>query len=505
MVERENSTMNQKYIQTSKSPTKIFNVFIFSVFMVLFSLSSAFAIADHNLMNFTPAWTLDSDQVISATHFDIGTYNIDGTIINSVTFSEPDAYGEVGKESAYFDGADEYIQSLDSGKIPFTISRDTNFSVSIWFNTTTTGANDILFHVGGQGNSAFGMTAQKRNDGTIRASIVKNAVSNSIIAQGSTDYDGEGWHHLAVNFYAHNTTLEFIVDGTTRVSNSTVYATLSSIPDDDIIIGEGFYNGGYANQDYTGKLDEFYLYPFILTQNDIDAIITDHPYDQVTENITYSTNYTIDITENSYTGNQIVTGTLNISCLDTSLQCNVSAYAQLNGYNASSFSDPLLLPQEFTFFMNPGSISIPFSIQSNYDIIGEFSYNLSNNLSDSAIYLIQQLSDLNITLNIPPPSNETIHIALGGTCPFYETQSDSQFWIYMILGVVTVLTIFTGFIFNSVLLMMWTPFAAIYLSFASASCDMFLAMMWVVICAVACLRILFWIISLFLTKRFRIN
>ena len=193
-----------------------------------------------------------SAYVFSGNANDVSGNANNGTVQNGAALS-PDRYG-AGNSAYTLNGTNQYISTTKLYSAPST------FSISAWFNTTTTVGGSIV----GFGNSQTGTS------GTYDRNLYMNSVGQlyfgnysgtnvQTINSTSTFNDGN-WHHV-VGTFSSTTGLKLYVDGILLVYNTTFvgYYTYNGywrIGNNNL----GGYTSAPASNYFPGMIDDITIY-----------------------------------------------------------------------------------------------------------------------------------------------------------------------------------------------------------------------------------------------------
>ena len=222
------------------------------------------------------------------------TGNYNGTA-NNITY----ATGKFNK-AAQFNGSSSYIDTN------FTLPAISSYSISFWFNTSSTVTwNDFLGDNPSNGSGLGARIILAIKNGTHFHVAISNGSSfwqdNSTVS-ASNYVDGE-WHHyaLAVN----GTSVKLFVDGSLlHTYTSSVSAGTGGAR--SITLGRlGDYNGEY----FTGKLDQFRFYSGTFEQDQVSNLYSETIGDN--DDLDYGSPFTSIISANANAGFSIAKWTGN--------------------------------------------------------------------------------------------------------------------------------------------------------------------------------------------------
>ncbi len=194
----------------------------------------------------------------------------DGTTIvdssgsgNTGTWNTNDANssvaGRFGNALQFDDDLNDYVIANPVGAWPTT-----EFTLSTWVNTTTTGTESILSYFVPGSNNEFLLS---RPD-ALRLWIGTVPIDTTIsIADGN-------WHHLAITWASGGGALEFFVDGESQFTG-TLAAGHSLVPGGSFVIGQDqdTAGGGFQlGQGFDGQIDETGVYSRVLTSVEVATL-----------------------------------------------------------------------------------------------------------------------------------------------------------------------------------------------------------------------------------------
>jgi len=187
---------------------------------------------------------------------DVSSYGNNGT--NNGATLTTDRFGTAN--AAYsFNGTSNYITD------PFLDNNPTSYTVSIWFNTTSTTGGALI---GLQnGSYAADRVLYMSNSGQIYWGLNPGTVQTINTANSYNDGD---WHHVIVTVSSTGSTL--YVDGTSQASSTSMtvgnslngYWTMG-----DIILTS--WTSAPTNNYFTGKLDDIAVYHRVLSATEISS------------------------------------------------------------------------------------------------------------------------------------------------------------------------------------------------------------------------------------------
>ena len=217
------------------------------------------------------------------------TGNYNGTA-NNITY----ATGKFNK-AAQFNGSSSYIDTN------FTLPAISSYSISFWFNTSSTDTwNDFLADNESSGSGLSSRLILAIKNGTHFHVAISNGSSfwQDNTSVGASDYvDGE-WHHYAVA--VNGTSVKLFVDGSLlHTYTSSVSAGTGGAR--SITLGRlGDYNGEY----FTGKLDQFRFYSGTFEQDQVSNLYSETIGDN--DDLDYGSPSTTIISANANAGFSIV-------------------------------------------------------------------------------------------------------------------------------------------------------------------------------------------------------
>ncbi len=185
--------------------------------------------------------------------------NLSGTL-NGTTFISSKGTNTTGNFATRYDGVDDFCQVLDNDLLNLTMP----FSISLWINKTDVGSTEIAVYKNVQGtDSSFGISI----DGVEQVNVWQKVLGESDRSQrmDAVFIPTDQWIHIVA-----------IVNGTTG-SDAFIYIdAVQQVTVSGAIFGfdasdEDFYIGTDADliSDFTGDIDEVYIFNFSLSQNEI--------------------------------------------------------------------------------------------------------------------------------------------------------------------------------------------------------------------------------------------
>ncbi|MDB5007219.1 MAG: hypothetical protein JWP45_1612, partial [Mucilaginibacter sp.] len=207
----------------------------------------------------TPASGLYLSYPFSGNANDVSGNNNNGTTRGAPSLTS-DRYNAIN--SAYsFDGASQYISTAKSTGSP----GPQNFSISVWFKTSSAGGMLVGFANGQTGSTAdFDRHIYMSNSGQVYFGLYPGTFKT---INSTTTYDDGNWHHVVATESTTNGANLF-VDGTLQASD----ATMNSSQDYG---GNGYWRVGYnslsgwpsapSDTYFNGSLDDIAIYNTELT------------------------------------------------------------------------------------------------------------------------------------------------------------------------------------------------------------------------------------------------
>ncbi len=191
-------------------------------------------------------WKMDeADGVVS--NDDIRSRNAD--IYGATWQVNPNGY------AAQFDGVDDNVQ-VSAGNI--TITKEMDFTLEFWFNSTQNGAATLFANGKGDGVGADSLDSwniQKDASGMIH--VYHKGID--FVATNTNNFDGN-WHHFAL-IMNRSGNLSSYIDG--NLQNSVQGLAFNNLSGAYMYLGaRGFQTGLVTNYDnhFAGKIDEFRLW-----------------------------------------------------------------------------------------------------------------------------------------------------------------------------------------------------------------------------------------------------
>lgn len=191
-------------------------------------------------------WKMDeADGVVS--NDDIRSRNAD--IYGATWQVNPNGY------AAQFDGVDDNVQ-VSAGNI--TITKEMDFTLEFWFNSTQSGAATLFANGKGDGVGADSLNAwniQKDASGMIH--VYHKGID--FVATNTNNFDGN-WHHFAL-IMNRSGNLSSYIDG--NLQNSVQGLAFNNLSGAYLYLGaRGYENANTINYDnhFDGKIDEFRLW-----------------------------------------------------------------------------------------------------------------------------------------------------------------------------------------------------------------------------------------------------
>ncbi len=183
----------------------------------------------------------------------------DGTLFNSPTFVP----GRIGTQGLQFYGADSYVQ------IPRAIGGATNFSITFWLKTTSSGGSGTQWHNGA--GLVDGEVSGSAND--FGVSLLEGKVAfgvgdpDTTLKTSATVSDGQ-WHHVAVTRNGFDGVLTIYLDGAADTNTFGPTGPLTAPP----FLRLGSLQSGAAGKFFNGTLDDVRLYNGLLEPSAITGL-----------------------------------------------------------------------------------------------------------------------------------------------------------------------------------------------------------------------------------------
>ena len=185
----------------------------------------------------------------------------DGAVSNDdIRSRNADIYGATWQVNpngyaAQFDGVDDNVQ-VSAGNI--TITKEMDFTLEFWFNSTQSGAATLFANGKGDGVGADSLNAwniQKDASGMIH--VYHKGID--FVATNTNNFDGN-WHHFAL-IMNRSGNLSSYIDG--NLQNSVQGLAFNNLSGAYLYLGaRGYENANTINYDnhFDGKIDEFRLW-----------------------------------------------------------------------------------------------------------------------------------------------------------------------------------------------------------------------------------------------------
>ncbi len=208
--------------------------------------------------------------------FDESSYNDSaGNVLDSsphnrhgTTLGSPSVIGGVMGNAISFDGVDDQIRSIRPG--PVKLSR-TNYTISLWFNTTATSSGPILEFGECNANecgSGHTMLGWRNTNGNFSASDYNG--THRYIDASSTYRDGV-WHFVVMILDSQS--LKLYIDGKFYGENTAINSTNDGLLNPNYMIVGARSRNTQSDVDniiyYKGKLDDLRVYSRALTSQEI--------------------------------------------------------------------------------------------------------------------------------------------------------------------------------------------------------------------------------------------
>ena len=250
-------------------------------------------------------------------------------------------------DSYDFDGTDDYVKSTG---IKSYIPDD--FSISLWFNADTIGANERIFELG-EGNDDRALVSFDVT-GTKLSGMVEMGGEGSATAGSTTINTGEDYHVVMV-WNESATTFDVYLNGTIEIDGATGIGDVESLVDDYILFGTG------DAQYFDGTISGIAIFNRSLSSTEVAQLYAEGrdytPYPEVTETGIYVPKITeanqigtVEVTSATYTpiftGQVTVTDTANVTATLTGsvygngggsiATCNIEINGSEEGYTTTS-------------------------------------------------------------------------------------------------------------------------------------------------------------------------
>jgi uncharacterized repeat protein (TIGR03806 family) len=206
-----------------------------------------------------------------------------GTISGNATF----VTGKVGPQALNMDGVSAYVQITNSIR--------TNFTIAFWSKTTTTGGTGQWFN--GKGFVDGDVAGASSDFGT---SLVGNKFAfgvgnpNTTITSTTSVNDGV-WHHLAATRDNGSGQMNLYVDGVLQATaNGPTEPRLAAT-----VLRIGAIQSGGSGSFLSGIVDDVRLYNYVLSTNEIVALINTTPTLAAISNRTMLAGNVLRITNNA--------------------------------------------------------------------------------------------------------------------------------------------------------------------------------------------------------------
>ena len=204
----------------------------------------------------------------------VALYQLDG--------NANDTGGASGKfgSAAIFNGSSSYID------LPLTTSNlfagKNTFTLSLWFNTTTTGRNDFFNDYAG---TSFNQICRINNTGT-----AGNLYFSERYSGGTTSYTTSGtayndgvWHNVIIVFNNSNNTKTIYIDGSLETTYSVSSNGWNSSVSQKTVLGAEY--GGSYNKFLNGKIDDVRIYSDVLTLTEVGYLYNNTTASIPTDNL----------------------------------------------------------------------------------------------------------------------------------------------------------------------------------------------------------------------------
>ncbi|MCG8450965.1 MAG: LamG domain-containing protein, partial [Pirellulales bacterium] len=198
-------------------------------------------------------WKLDDkpgSEVVDA----IG--NTNGNVGAGVTLNRPGATLQTGKSVLFTGGAGNQIQSANPALSSSGFGD--NYSISLWFNSSTTSAFQTLFEFVEDGTSNTEASLELLPGGVIRFS------SEAETLAATTLYVANQWHNIVV--VREGTDTHLYVDG--LMSNTATLSGASINVDTFLFLGQS----EAGTNPFSGFLDELVIYDSSLNSGDVQSL-----------------------------------------------------------------------------------------------------------------------------------------------------------------------------------------------------------------------------------------
>jgi hypothetical protein len=189
-----------------------------------------------------------------------------GTIYGGAEWVEGYDGGALG-----FDGQDDYVE-LPIGSL---INSLTNSTFAIWANFVNIGGNWVrLWDFGTGTNVNMFLTPCMATAGAMRFAITDSNLYNENQMTATATLPS-GWHHVTVTIDPGKTTHTLYLDGQIAAENTSATNTPSSLGNTTRNwLGRSQYSG---DNYYSGSLDDFKIFKYVLTQAEISEIMKSDP------------------------------------------------------------------------------------------------------------------------------------------------------------------------------------------------------------------------------------
>ena len=215
------------------------------------------------------ACTTDTVQILDGSPFQsIATYQLDGDAndltgnyngtASNVTYST----GKFG-QAGVFNGSSSYID------INYRLAANPSYSMSCWFNTSSTSQMAIYSDVDSNADSHTARIALRlMSSGNFGLLMGDGSSSWYNESTSSSSYLDGNWHHIVQ--VVNGTSIKLYVDGnTTPIADLTSTVSAGTVGERSIIFGRlGHFNGQYFN----GTIDQVRIYNKAISAADVTTL-----------------------------------------------------------------------------------------------------------------------------------------------------------------------------------------------------------------------------------------
>lgn len=186
---------------------------------------------------------------------EMGTFTMNNNGVSYVSgrYNEGGEFSSASKDYAYSsENAYQYIQEFKP------------FSVSIWFKSNNTSADGVVVSSLDSDGHGDGFQIRILSDGRLQIRRQEYTTLNG-------SFNDNNWHHIVVGYDGNNKKLNMWVDGIKNTIPDTISNGTETFP---LTFGR---HGGYDGIYFNGTIDQFRMYDYCITDEQVDALFNEPP------------------------------------------------------------------------------------------------------------------------------------------------------------------------------------------------------------------------------------